>query len=171
MYKCLISELIDLCNNYLSTEDMALLNSFYLEPPINILKDKNGIQYNQLNCTSYANLLNQNLCMFLHKIETLDFIISIDLFNRFENVKHIIEKVGALITSGGIFAFTYERINKEDFNDSSRPKSSALKSFPIKGGVIQKLLVTSGFYIQHEIDYPTYRKEDNFIVLIIAQKK
>lgn len=109
--------------------------------------------------------------MFLHKIETLDFIISIDLFNRFENVKPIIEKIGALITSGGIFAFTYERINKEDFNDSSRPKSSALKSFPIKDGVIQKLLVTSGFYIQHEIDYPTYRKEDNFIVLIIAQKK
>ena len=94
---------------------------------------------------------------------TLDFFLVIDSINKYENLESIIEQVGISIKPKGIFAFVYERTNKNNREN--------LKVFPIKDGVIQKHLINSKFYIQHELDYLMPSNKENHLVLIVAQKK
>tara|TARA_B100000809_G_scaffold95005_1_gene93664 strand:+ start:23034 stop:23549 length:516 start_codon:yes stop_codon:yes gene_type:complete len=171
MYKLIFPELIRLLKHYLPKEDIDSISSINMELPITILKHKKSIQYNQLNGISIDTILDDNPFIFLHKIETLDFLISIDLLNRLENINLVIEKIGFIIASQGIFSFIYKRKDNRNYNAFSLQNTNSLKSCPIKDGVIQKHLINNNFYIQHEVEFPINQEKDCFMVLIIAQKK
>lgn len=171
MYSCLFSELISLCKNYLSEEDLAVIISKDVQPPLNILKQNSDIQF---NCISLKDCSNENAFYLLHP-EALDFLIVIDyMINEIENIEPVFKTVGVSIKSGGILAFTYERINSSNSKkvlNSLLSVKDDLKSIPINDGVLQKLLIDNNFYIQYEIEYLPDSLSDSELVLIIAQKK
>ena len=167
--KSIFSILINICKNYIPKEDLEFINYMNAIPPMYILKTKDGIQINQMNKISIEN--SSYLSILDDMAQTLDYLFAIEIVNDFENLPQVINRIGASIKPEGIFTFTYERAGNRKSFVLSIPKRDASLSPPIKDGVIQKLLIKNDFYIQHELDYQINAQEENYIVLIVAQKK
>lgn len=175
--------LIKTCQNYLSEEDLdSLMKNTY--PSSNIIFKINGnvpIFNFKYVCVDYdftkTSVIDSQKFPFPdnNKNQSLTFLFATDLLNKVKNLEPLIEDIGSMIKSHGLFAFTYYRVcnryltgQKENDLESTKYQKILYSQFD---GYVQKLLLNNNFYIQNEFEFPVDNQKNIEVVLIIAQKK